>query len=259
MSGIQPLDLNFFEIDGHSLGQRNSGGQPSMVSHNSGGYHHDSWGSDMEIGTPSTTTGLPSDLDESLQSTQQQVPDRLRPPMHAHRSSSSMHSPHSSYSGVSPSDATLLSPQPARPDERPMLSRYATAPEPGGHTGTKRGGTSDDDDEEYVPSPGDPKQRGRKRQRIPHTAVERRYRENLNAHLDKLRQAVPPLAARKGPGGGKGAEGGEGAKPSKCEILSGAIDHIGVLNKENADLKNEKKALRARIEDMQSWYRSHSR
>ena len=117
---------------------------------------------------------------------------------------------------------------------------------------------SDDDDEDYMPSEDPKHTRSRKRQRIPHTAVERRYRENLNGHLDKLRQAVPALAARKGPDG-KGIEGGQGVKPSKCEILNGAIEHIGALDKEIVDLKSENQAMRARIEQLQSWYRANSR
>ena len=114
---------------------------------------------------------------------------------------------------------------------------------------------SSDDDDEYIPT--EPSNRGRKRQRIPHTAVERRYRENLNAHLDKLRQTVPALA-RRGVDGAK-VEGGQGVKPSKCEILNGAIEHIGALNKEVGELKAENAALRARVEQMQQWYRANSR
>jgi hypothetical protein len=87
--------------------------------------------------------------------------------------------------------------------------------------------------------------------------VERRYRENLNAHLDKLRQTVPTLA-RRGVDGAKG-EGGQGVKPSKCEILNGAIEHIGALTKEVTSLKEENAALRARVDQMQNWYRSNSR
>jgi hypothetical protein len=87
--------------------------------------------------------------------------------------------------------------------------------------------------------------------------VERRYRENLNAHLDKLRQTVPTLA-RRGVDGAKG-EGGQGVKPSKCEILNGAIEHIGALSKEVNDLKAENEALRARVDQMQNWYRANSR
>jgi hypothetical protein len=125
----------------------------------------------------------------------------------------------------------------------------------------KHKGSSDEEDADYEPAPG---QRGRKRQRIPHTAVERRYRENLNAHLEKLRQTVPSLAARKGAGGSK-VEGGEGVKPSKCEILHGAIEYIGAQDKQIAlkdkhivDLTNENQALRASLDQLQDWIRANS-
>lgn len=119
-----------------------------------------------------------------------------------------------------------------------------------------------------------PSNRGRKRQRIPHTAVERRYRENLNAHLERLRQTIPSLATRRSSAGLTNpaissatshhrcseptllpsSAASDGAKPSKCEILNGAIEHIGAVGRENATLREEVKDLRARVEDLQRWY-----
>lgn len=86
--------------------------------------------------------------------------------------------------------------------------------------------------------------RGRARHRLPHTAVERRYRENLNMHLDKLRLAVPSLSAA-----GKKRGDGEDAiidvqKPSKCEILIGAVDYIKQIEGENDRLRQEVRWLR---------------
>ena len=46
----------------------------------------------------------------------------------------------------------------------------------------------------------------------------------------------------------------DGAKPSKCEILNGAIEHIGAVERENGALCEEIKELRARVEDLQRWY-----
>lgn len=46
----------------------------------------------------------------------------------------------------------------------------------------------------------------------------------------------------------------DGAKPSKCEILNGAIEHIGAVERENGALRDEVKELRARVEDLQRWY-----
>lgn len=118
--------------------------------------------------------------------------------------------------------------------------------------------------EEFInPNTSSSKQqlRGRKRQRIPHTAVERRYRENLNAHLDKLRLTVPAFARRGSGGGGieiGGAKAGEhgesgGVKPSKCEVLTGAIEHIGALDRENKGLRGEVERLKARVEELEGW------
>lgn len=78
--------------------------------------------------------------------------------------------------------------------------------------------------------------RGRPRKRIPHTAVERRYRENLNAHLEKLRAAVPNLTAAQRR---KSNEGADPMKPSKCEVLMGAVDYIKRLEAENERLKQK--------------------
>lgn len=87
----------------------------------------------------------------------------------------------------------------------------------------------------------------------------------MNAHLEKLRQAVPSLASRRGPGSGKG-EGNEGVKPSKCEILNGAIEHIAHMDKVNAELVNEVHMLRGQIREMHlknekrdEWYRGNGR
>ena len=77
----------------------------------------------------------------------------------------------------------------------------------------------------------------------------------MNAHLDKLRQTVPSLASKRSAGASKPGDGlGEGVKPSKCEILNGAIEHIGAVERENSALRDEVKELRARVEDLQRWY-----
>ncbi|KAM3423421.1 hypothetical protein BST61_g854 [Cercospora zeina] len=198
-----------------------------------------SWGSDMEMGTPSTA-GFPTSepLDTYHPMRHGTLHHPLNLPPRPDRPQSSAQSPRSSYA-------------PAAPDLKIRRPTNASAT-----PSIKRSG-SEDEDEEYVPTE-ETKPRGRKRQRIPHTAVERRYRENLNAHLDKLRQTVPALASKRAVGGvGKPGDGiGEGAKPSKCEILNGAIDHIGALSTENATLKTEVKALRSRLEDLERWCNS---
>jgi len=82
--------------------------------------------------------------------------------------------------------------------------------------------------------------RGRTKQRIPHTTVERRYRENLNLHLQKLRLSLPNLqSAQRKQLLSELDNSDDAPKPSKCEILIGAVDYISQLEAENARLKRE--------------------
>lgn len=249
MSGMQPLDAHPFDQD-------------------NSGYFHLHHIPSPHVGYPISEMGTPSsnghqEIGESYHNAHQSAmhlyPNHMAGPMQ---------SPQSSIGALSPNQTPLESPPFVTYDTKPQLARLNSAPEPRGLRGAvatngvhgKLKGSSDDGDDSYEPD----LKRGRKRQRIPHTAVERRYRENLNAHLEKLRQAVPPLAARKGPGGGKGE--GEGVKPSKCEILHGAIEYIGARDKEMAakdrriaDLMAENASVRATLEQMQNYIRATSR
>ncbi len=160
-------------------------------------------------------------------------------------------SPPSSIGIHTPNEQPMTSPPIIHVDGRPPIKTNKTAPAALESAGrTRRPGrlrsSSEEDDEDYGAKPT-PKRAGNKRQRIPHTAVERRYRENLNAHLDKLRQTVPTLSSRNG--GSK--DGSEGMKPSKCEVLHAAIEYIIAQEKELAakdkiinDLSNANQALR---------------
>lgn len=88
--------------------------------------------------------------------------------------------------------------------------------------------------------------RGRKRQRVPHTTVEHRYRENINAHLVNLWKsllAIEPWATTSE----TGETWQEGVKPSKCDILKGAITCIEVLDEEN-------KPLNSRLGERERWH-----
>ena len=240
LSGIQPLDVRMYPEDHYS----------TIASH-----HYDAY-SDVDAGTPSDHD-FANEAGDYISpfptpSNHLQLPDKVR-----HRLGP-MHSPHSSHASISP----IPSPVPMPLDVRSGINALPTPPENRQRSSTgssissfAKGRATSEEDGDYFPS--DPAKRGRKRQRIPHTAVERRYRENLNAHLDKLRQAVPTLASRNVPG--KGADRGEGAKPSKCEILSGAIEHIGSIDRENVALKNEVRALRAKVVDLDAWYRANAR
>ncbi|KAK4580159.1 hypothetical protein LTR86_000362 [Recurvomyces mirabilis] len=211
---------------------------------------------DTEMLTPSTS-GFPTEITEGYLPAHSQAA-YLQPPVGLGHGSVATESPRSAHEDISPRQQpkTIARHQQSR-IQRPTLSRSITAPE--ATASIKRSGSEEDEDD-YVPVE-EVKGRGRKRQRIPHTAVERRYRENLNAHLDKLRQSVPLLASR----GGKGADAQEGIKPSKCEILNGAIEHIAELGKEkrllkdhNRMLKEENEMLKARLEELHGWNHGHS-
>lgn len=60
---------------------------------------------------------------------------------------------------------------------------------------------------------------------MPHTEVERKYREKLNAELERLRKAVPMLPQS------DSSESG-GVKPSKSMVLAVAIDYIKELERQ---------------------------
>lgn len=66
--------------------------------------------------------------------------------------------------------------------------------------------------------------------RTPHTRVEKKYRDNLNAGLERLRAHVPTLPQFDGrlfaP-----------PKPSKGTVLEAAVDYIKHLEAENEELK----------------------
>lgn len=254
MGSVHDPDFRIFHADpGYYEDSINHENGP-LISPPMGYVPETHWGSDVDMGTPSTA-GYPDGPLESYQPVRHSHHLNL-PPQHHERVQSSVHSPRSSYGEHLPVK-----------EERPNLIRSITAPAAPDHrpkrvtnaSGTpsiKRSGSEDDDDE-YTPNHHDDsnhKPRGRKRQRIPHTAVERRYRENLNAHLDKLRQTVPSLASKRPPGASKSGDAmTEGVKPSKCEVLNGAIEHISALGKENAALKTEVTALRSRLEDLERW------
>ncbi|TKA66493.1 hypothetical protein B0A55_09168 [Friedmanniomyces simplex] len=257
MGGMQDVDLSVFQHDTHQY--PGSYGTAAQLIPPGFGYYGEVTlpsCSDVEMHTPSTA-GFPPGVTEGY--FPRDSVGYLKPPTSHGLGSVTTQSPKSAQSDISPRQKTRY-PDTATPSiQRPAIGRSATAPEPRCPPALKRSGTSEDEDEEYVPVEGSKAGRGRKRQRIPHTAVERRYRENLNAHLDKLRQSVPAFASRALASKTTGGVCQEGVKPSKCEVLNGAIEHIGALDKENRVLRDEVKMLRARIEEMERWHRNSSR
>ncbi|KAK5120140.1 hypothetical protein LTR85_006621 [Meristemomyces frigidus] len=259
MGGMQDVDLRMFEHEPANTFDSYSRDSRQLMSPGIAYPGDGQWHSDVDMGTPSTN-GFPIEVSEGYHTAQATNNTHLQPPKHEGHGLAGNSRPGSVQDGISPDQAPQYDVKPTRADQRPPFSRRVTAPEPRNRRSTtsnlepptlKRCGTSEDGDEDFVPCE-DVKNRGRKRQRIPHTAVERRYRENLNAHLDRLRQTVPALALR----GTKGGEH-EGVRPSKCEILNGAIEHIGMVDKENLALKGEVKILRSRLEELEKWYRNN--
>lgn len=290
MLGLSGMDRRFFHEENSSyMPYTGPGASNNLISP---GFPPESTWSDMDIGTPSY--GSPNDpLDSYSQS--QTDNTRLRLPSNA---TAKHHTPSLSPHLDGPDPMSLD--QHHQPQARPSLpGRSQTAPAGKNPHSTKsskdptiKSSISDENeaesDEDFVPSsesatkhlahpahatnPTTASNRGRKRQRIPHTAVERRYRENLNAHLERLRQAVPSLATSSGtlnsshahvnalpgptPTGAPGLNSGvgESARPSKCEILNGAIEHIGAVERENAVLRGECEGLRRRVREVEGWY-----
>jgi hypothetical protein len=74
---------------------------------------------------------------------------------------------------------------------------------------------------------------GRRTTSIPHDMVERKYREGLNAQLERLRRAVPALLQ---------SDDGDGTsqpKPSKSMVIAAAINHIETVTLERDLLHDE--------------------
>jgi hypothetical protein len=79
---------------------------------------------------------------------------------------------------------------------------------------------------------------------IPHNKVERKYREGLNAELERLRRAVPTLLqSHNGSGIGQ-------PKPSKSIVIAAAINHIGMVTQERNMLQSENDEIREYREDI---------
>jgi len=76
--------------------------------------------------------------------------------------------------------------------------------------------------------------------RQPHNQVERKYREGLNAELERLRLAVPTL-----PQPDPTSSGAAPPKPSKATVLASAIDYIRKMELERDKLRRENEALKA--------------
>lgn len=91
---------------------------------------------------------------------------------------------------------------------------------------------------ETISSTSSPSSKSQKTGRLPHNQVERKYREGLNAELERLRRAVPTL-----PQSDEAGAMGQ-PKPSKAMVLASAIEYIRKLEAENSALKVDNDRLR---------------
>jgi hypothetical protein len=76
--------------------------------------------------------------------------------------------------------------------------------------------------------------------RQPHNEVERKYRNGLNAELERLRMAVPTLAQL------HSQSTGDPIRPSKATVLAGAIEYIHKIQVERDRLQRENEALKTK-------------
>jgi len=75
-------------------------------------------------------------------------------------------------------------------------------------------------------------------QRVPHNLVERKYREMLNAELERLRLNVPTIQQH------DGTSLAGPSKPSKAVVLAAAVDYIKTLEAEAERLTEENEELK---------------
>jgi hypothetical protein len=77
--------------------------------------------------------------------------------------------------------------------------------------------------------------------RVPHNQVEQKYRNGLNAELERLREAVAVAPSR-----AFAHLSNSTAKPSKAMVLASAIDYIKSIKAERDQLADENQVLRGR-------------
>lgn len=77
--------------------------------------------------------------------------------------------------------------------------------------------------------------------RVPHNQVEQKYRNGLNAELERLREAVAVAPSR-----AFAHLSSSSAKPSKAMVLASAIDYIKSIEAERDQLADENQVLRGR-------------
>jgi len=94
------------------------------------------------------------------------------------------------------------------------------------------------------------------RRRVPHHVIERRYRDNLNGQIEKLRTCIPSLAAEGCSYTSDLEDDPTPAKcPSKASVIVSAQMYIKELEEQQARLQSNTRALREQVTGLQKLVR----
>lgn len=171
VGGMHNTNLGMFQ--GEEYDEAFGSEQGTVISPHLSYVNDSDWNSDYDMRSAPAFPGAPSEGYHVLP-TSNPNPTLMVPYPHA-LAHSATQSPTSSYGSASPQQHF------AKASERPHISRSHTAPEraPSGdvtkaaYASSVKNTGSEGEDEEFAPGE-DGKPKGKKRQRIPHTAVERR-------------------------------------------------------------------------------------
>lgn len=158
-------------------------------------------------------------------------------PSHNHHASSEASSPEAL--SLCDDDLTLISPKKALLSAPSPTNAIPTAPRKRGRPRTTRTGGNSPHEE----PPQISKLSNKPSKRQPHNQIERKYREGLNAELERLRMTLPTIHKWEI---ASSCSGGSGMpKTSKAAVLAGAVAYIRDLEREREFLRRENEVLRS--------------
>lgn len=124
---------------------------------------------------------------------------------------------------------------------RPGVKRTMTEP------------TDGDDDDEVPTRNTRPKPTNKRSGRVPHSIIERRYRDNLNNQIEALRLLIPSV--RETPQDVEDSLGIPPKAPSKAVVITAAASYIKELEAERAQRVAETKTLYEQVANLQQLLR----
>lgn len=119
--------------------------------------------------------------------------------------------------------------------------------------GTKRAMSDGDDDTEALVRNTRPKPANRRSGRVPHSIIERRYRDNLNNQIEALRLLIPSV--REAPQDVEDTLGIPPKAPSKAVVITAAASYIKELEAERSQRAAETKTLYEQVANLQQLLR----